>query len=39
MSASGSKLHLNRERGLALLTAMLRIHRFEEKCAELYTQG
>jgi pyruvate dehydrogenase E1 component alpha subunit len=30
---------LTRERGLALLEGMLRIRRFEEKCAELYGAG
>ncbi len=30
---------LTRERGLALLRDMIRIRRFEEKCAELYGQG
>lgn len=36
-SADG-KLHLNREHALHLLREMLRIRRFEERCAELYTQ-
>jgi pyruvate dehydrogenase E1 component alpha subunit len=30
------KLHVNRDSLLALLTQMLRVRRFEEKCAELY---
>ncbi|PQA89392.1 pyruvate dehydrogenase (acetyl-transferring) E1 component subunit alpha [Hyphococcus luteus] len=30
------KLHLNRESLLDLLTQMIRVRRFEEKCAELY---
>lgn len=33
-----SKPHLSREHALHLLRKMLRIRRFEEKCAELYTQ-
>ena len=33
-----TKPHLNREHALKLLKEMLRIRRFEEKCAELYTQ-
>jgi pyruvate dehydrogenase E1 component alpha subunit len=32
------KPHLTREHSLRLLREMLRIRRFEEKCAELYTQ-
>lgn len=32
------KLHIDREHLLHLLTQMLRIRRFEEKCAELYAQ-
>jgi pyruvate dehydrogenase E1 component alpha subunit len=32
------KLHLSRDHLLSLLHAMLRIRRFEEKCAELYQQ-
>lgn len=35
---SDSKLHLNREHALHLLREMLRIRRFEERCAELYTE-
>jgi pyruvate dehydrogenase E1 component alpha subunit len=35
---SGNKLHLNREHALHLLREMLRIRRFEERCAELYTE-
>ncbi len=39
MSApSDVKPHLTREHSLNLLREMLRIRRFEEKCAELYTQ-
>lgn len=39
MSASaGTKPHLTREHALKLHREMLRIRRFEEKCAELYTQ-
>jgi len=34
-----SRLSLDRERLLALLRQMVRIRRFEEKCAELYTVG
>ena len=37
MSAEG-KLHLNRDHALHLLRQMLRIRRFEERCAELYTE-
>ncbi len=33
-----TKPHLSREHALRLLKEMLRIRRFEEKCAELYTQ-
>ncbi len=33
-----NKPHLNREHALQLLKEMLRIRRFEEKCAEVYTQ-
>ncbi|MCF7990525.1 MAG: pyruvate dehydrogenase (acetyl-transferring) E1 component subunit alpha [Thiohalocapsa sp.] len=32
------KLHLNRDHALHLLRGMLRIRRFEERCAELYTE-
>ncbi len=32
-------LTISREHGLALLREMIRIRRFEEKCAELYGQG
>ncbi|NCA87803.1 MAG: pyruvate dehydrogenase (acetyl-transferring) E1 component subunit alpha [Gammaproteobacteria bacterium] len=35
---SDSKLHLNREHALHLLREMLRIRRFEERCAEIYTE-
>jgi pyruvate dehydrogenase E1 component alpha subunit len=34
----GGKLHLSRNHALHLLREMLRIRRFEERCAELYTQ-
>lgn len=37
MSATTLKPHLTREHVLDLLTHMIRIRRFEEKCAELYT--
>jgi len=37
MSAEG-KLHLGRDHALHLLRQMLRIRRFEERCAELYTE-
>jgi pyruvate dehydrogenase E1 component alpha subunit len=37
-TASPIKPHLTREHSLNLLKEMLRIRRFEEKCAELYTQ-
>lgn len=37
-SAHDIKPHLTRAHSLNLLTEMLRIRRFEEKCAELYTQ-
>ncbi len=32
-------LELTRDRALALLRSMIRIRRFEEKCAELYAAG
>jgi len=42
MSETGTppsgKLHLSRNHALHLLREMLRIRRFEERCAELYTQ-
>ena len=38
MTASADKPHLSREHMLDLLKQMIRIRRFEEKCAELYTQ-
>jgi pyruvate dehydrogenase E1 component alpha subunit len=38
MSTAGDKPHINRDHLLALLGDMIRIRRFEEKCAELYTQ-
>jgi TPP-dependent pyruvate/acetoin dehydrogenase alpha subunit len=37
-NAHATKPHLTREHLLALLGAMVRIRRFEEKCAELYQQ-
>ena len=41
MSATSAKFSTanDRERALALYREMLRIRRFEEKCAELYSQG
>ncbi len=38
MTTSDLKPHLNRDHGHALLAEMIRIRRFEDKCAELYTQ-
>lgn len=38
MSAPVEKPHLSREHMLTLLRQMIRIRRFEEKCAELYSQ-
>ncbi|MDP3690699.1 pyruvate dehydrogenase (acetyl-transferring) E1 component subunit alpha [Bradyrhizobium sp.] len=38
MTASAEKPHLSREHLLALLRQMIRIRRFEDKCAELYTR-
>lgn len=38
MTAVGDKPHLSREHMLQLLKQMIRIRRFEDKCAELYTQ-
>ena len=38
MTAPGDKPHLSREHMLALLKQMIRIRRFEDKCAELYTK-
>jgi pyruvate dehydrogenase E1 component alpha subunit len=35
---AAAKLHLNRAHSLRLLREMLRIRRFEERCAELYTE-
>jgi pyruvate dehydrogenase E1 component alpha subunit len=35
---SAPKLHINRDSLLALLAAMIRVRRFEEKCIELYQQ-
>jgi len=38
MTAAADKPHLSREHMLLLLRQMIRIRRFEDKCAELYTQ-
>jgi len=38
MTVAPVKPHLDRDHVLALLKAMIRIRRFEDKCAELYTQ-
>ena len=38
MTDADTKLHLNRDHALHLLREMLRIRRFEERCAELYTE-
>ena len=38
MTAATDKPHLSREHMLGLLKQMIRIRRFEDKCAELYTQ-
>jgi pyruvate dehydrogenase E1 component alpha subunit len=38
VTAAGDKVRLDRTHCLELLRQMLRIRRFEEKCAELYTQ-
>ena len=38
MTAAGTKVRLDHDHCLALLGQMIRIRRFEEKCAELYTQ-
>lgn len=38
MTAPADKPHLSREHMFYLLKQMIRIRRFEEKCAELYTQ-
>jgi pyruvate dehydrogenase E1 component subunit alpha len=38
MTAATDKPHLSREHLLFLLKQMIRIRRFEDKCAELYTQ-
>lgn len=35
---AAAKLHLSRDHALHLLREMLRIRRFEERCAELYTE-
>ena len=37
-TAADTKLHLNRQHAQHLLRQMLRIRRFEERCAELYTE-
>ncbi len=39
MSESTIKPHLSRAHAIELFTQMVRIRRFEDKCAELYTQG
>ncbi|MGO9391161.1 pyruvate dehydrogenase (acetyl-transferring) E1 component subunit alpha [Rhodoblastus sp.] len=39
MSQETDKPHLTRTHDLDLLSQMIRIRRFEDKCAELYTQG
>jgi pyruvate dehydrogenase E1 component alpha subunit len=38
MTAAADKPHLSRQHMLELLRQMIRIRRFEDKCAELYTQ-
>jgi pyruvate dehydrogenase E1 component alpha subunit len=38
MTVASDKPHLSREHMLALLKQMIRVRRFEEKCAELYSQ-
>jgi pyruvate dehydrogenase E1 component alpha subunit len=38
MTVAAAKAHLTREHMLDLLKQMIRIRRFEDKCAELYTQ-
>src|SRR3974390_869854 len=38
MTAVIDKPHLTREHALTLLTQMIRIRQFEDKCAELYSQ-
>ncbi len=38
MTVAATKPHLSREHMLDLLKQMIRIRRFEDKCAELYTQ-
>jgi pyruvate dehydrogenase E1 component alpha subunit len=38
VTAAGTKVRLDHDHCLALLGQMIRIRRFEEKCAELYTQ-
>jgi pyruvate dehydrogenase E1 component alpha subunit len=38
MTTVADKVHLSREHMLDLLKQMIRIRRFEDKCAELYTQ-
>src|SRR5512145_929477 len=39
MTTTAKPVEINRDHALALLREMLRIRRFEERCAELYTQG
>ncbi len=38
ITAASDKPHINRDHLLPMLADMIRIRRFEEKCAELYTQ-
>ncbi len=38
MTAGDIRTHLNREHVLDLLSRMIRVRHFEDKCAELYTQ-
>ena len=38
-AGDASEAHIDRDHALALLEGMLRIRRFEEKCAELYQAG
>jgi len=39
ISTRSEALAISRDHALALLRDMLRIRRFEEKCAELYSAG
>jgi pyruvate dehydrogenase E1 component subunit alpha len=39
LQANSAQPHLERDHSLALLRGMIRIRRFEEKCAELYSAG